>query len=152
MILWALEGLRRRPGVLSALQERFSHVVCDEYQDTDAAQSDLLDLLAAGTRNLCVVGDDDQSIYRFRGASSINLRSFRERYPEARVVDLRASYRSVPAILRASAALVAHNPDGLPKSLRPVSGDVPEAVIPRVFPDETDAGGLRRRRDREAAR
>ncbi len=136
LILWALEGLRRRPGVLSALQERFSHVVCDEYQDTDAAQSDLLDLLAAGTRNLCVVGDDDQSIYRFRGASSINLRSFRERYPEARVVDLRASYRSVPAILRASAALVAHNPDSLPKKLHPVSGDAPEAVIPRGFPDE----------------
>jgi len=97
---------------------RFSYVHVDEYQDTNRVQYDLLRLLANEKRNVCVVGDEDQSIYRWRGADVSILLSFSQDFPSAKVVRLERNYRSTQAILDAAGAVVANNPDRLGKTLR----------------------------------
>ncbi len=103
--------------VLQKWRERFHYVLVDEYQDTNRAQYQLLRMLADGHRNLMVVGDDDQSIYGFRGADVSNILNFQEDYPEAEVVRLEQNYRSTGHILTLANAVVAHNPDRLEKRL-----------------------------------
>ncbi|MFQ5893926.1 MAG: ATP-dependent helicase, partial [Nitrospinota bacterium] len=103
--------------VLSRYQERLRSLLVDEYQDTNHVQYRLLRLLAAAHRNLCVVGDDDQSIYHWRGATIENILNFEADYPEARVVTLEENYRSTQTILDAASAVVAVNPDRHPKTL-----------------------------------
>ncbi|HSA94710.1 MAG TPA: ATP-dependent DNA helicase [Acidobacteriota bacterium] len=100
---------RRRPAVLEEFRRRFKYILVDEFQDTNFVQFELLKMLAAEHRNLTVVGDDDQSIFRFRGASLSNILSFEEVYPEARRVVLVKNYRSTQAILDASYRLIRHN-------------------------------------------
>ncbi len=101
--------LRENPDILADLRERFLHVLIDEYQDTNHAQYVFADLLAAQHRNLCVVGDDDQSIYRWRGADIRNVLEFEEDYPDAKVIRLEQNYRSTKTILAAANEVIAHN-------------------------------------------
>ena len=95
--------------VLEMYQTRFKYIMVDEYQDTNNSQFLLIKFLAAKWRNLCVVGDDDQSIYKFRGANIYNILNFEEQYPDAMVVKLEQNYRSTSNILNAANAVVAHN-------------------------------------------
>ena len=110
----ALRVLRESASVRQEMQARFKYVLVDEFQDTNRAQSELVALLAERHRNVTVVGDDDQSIYRFRGAAISNILEFRERYRHARLVVLRRNYRSLAPVLDAAYRLVRHNdPDRL---------------------------------------
>jgi DNA helicase-2/ATP-dependent DNA helicase PcrA len=101
--------LKENLEVRSEYQAKFSHILVDEFQDTNIAQLELLRLLAEKHQNICVVGDDDQSIYRFRGASFASFVDFRNAYPEAKVIKLTQNYRSTKAILAAAGELIAKN-------------------------------------------
>ncbi len=101
--------LRERPAVLAGLRARFRFVLVDEFQDTNHAQLEMLNLLAGEAANLTVVGDDDQAIYRWRGAAAANLLAFRRQYPSAREVVLVENYRSTQAILDTAARLIGYN-------------------------------------------
>ncbi|HWN83296.1 MAG TPA: ATP-dependent helicase, partial [Candidatus Udaeobacter sp.] len=105
--------LSSAPEVVEALRRRFQYVLVDEFQDTNTVQFELLKLLAGGPRNLMVVGDDDQSIYRFRGAALSNILSFSATFPDRELVVLTRNYRSGQAILDAAHRLIGHNPDRL---------------------------------------
>jgi DNA helicase-2/ATP-dependent DNA helicase PcrA len=110
----ALRALRESAAVRQEMQARFKYILVDEFQDTNRAQSELVALLAQRHRNVTVVGDDDQSIYRFRGAAISNILEFRQRYRHARLVVLRRNYRSLEPILDAAYRLIRHNdPDRL---------------------------------------
>ncbi len=108
---------RQNPDVLKKYQERFQYILVDEYQDTNHAQYVLVNLLAQGCRNLCVVGDEDQSIYGFRGADIRNILDFEKDYPEAKVVKLEENYRSSRTILDAANVMIANNESRKEKSL-----------------------------------
>ncbi len=109
-----IELLRRRPNILKHLQEHYRYLLVDEYQDTNIAQNEITDLLAAGHKNLMVVGDDDQSIYKFRGAAISNILQFEAKYPGLKKVVLTQNYRSSQAILDFAYASIRHNdPDRL---------------------------------------
>ena len=101
--------LRERPVALARLRTRFRYVLVDEFQDTNHAQLEMLELLAGETGNLTVVGDDDQAIYRWRGAAAANLLAFRRRHPSAREVVLTDNYRSTQVILDVAARLIGYN-------------------------------------------
>jgi DNA helicase-2/ATP-dependent DNA helicase PcrA len=101
--------LRRRPSVLDELRRRHRYILVDEFQDTNFVQFELVKMLAAGHRNLTVVGDDDQSIFRFRGASLSNILGFEEVFPEAKRIVLTRNYRSTQPILDAAYRLIRHN-------------------------------------------
>lgn len=109
LIMLTVELFRTRPEVLENYQKRFEYIMVDEYQDTNTAQFQLIRLLAEGKRNLCVVGDDDQSIYKFRGANIHNILDFEMQYPEAKVVKLEQNYRSTQYILDAANAVISNN-------------------------------------------
>ncbi len=109
LIVKAVELLRQDEQVLDYYQERFRYIMVDEYQDTNTAQFQLIKLLAAKYQNLCVVGDDDQSIYKFRGANIKNILDFEEVYPDARVIKLEQNYRSTQNILDAANMVITHN-------------------------------------------
>ena len=113
-IVEALRLFRTRPHVLRRHQERYRHILVDEFQDTNYAQFELVKLLAARQRNVAVVGDDDQAIFRFRGASMSNILAFDRAYPDARQVVLQENRRSPQAVLDAAYRLIQHNnPDRL---------------------------------------
>src|SRR2546423_2354461 len=101
--------LELSPEVRERYRQSFRHVLVDEYQDTNRAQYRWLQLLTEEHRNLCVVGDDDQSIYRFRGADIRNILDFEDDFPDARVIKLEQNYRSTQTILSAANAVVSHN-------------------------------------------
>ncbi len=105
------------PDVLDYYGERFRYIMVDEYQDTNMAQFKLISLLAARFRNLCVVGDDDQSIYKFRGANVRNILDFESVFPEAKVIKLEQNYRSTQNILDAANAVIKNNEGRKDKSL-----------------------------------
>lgn len=106
-----------QPDVLEYYQERFRYIMVDEYQDTNTAQFELIRILSSKYRNLCVVGDDDQSIYKFRGANIKNILSFEDVFPDAKVVKLEQNYRSTANILDAANAVISHNAGRKEKSL-----------------------------------
>jgi DNA helicase-2/ATP-dependent DNA helicase PcrA len=118
LILQSFKLLHERPHVRGRLAERFRHVLVDEYQDTSFAQGALLRLLCQDHRNVTAVGDDDQSIYRFRGASRKNILDFEWEYADAKVVRLERSHRSGKRILDAAQAVVAPQDDRIEKRLR----------------------------------
>ncbi len=109
MIVQTIVLLRKNSDVLDYYTEKFRYVLVDEYQDTNYAQYVLVSLLASGKNNLCVVGDDDQSIYRFRGATIENILNFEEQYPDATVIRLEQNYRSTSNILDAANAVIQNN-------------------------------------------
>ena len=108
---------REHPQILEKYQRRYLQILVDEFQDTNMAQYELLRMLAAGHRNIFVVGDEDQSIYRFRGADWRNVLRFREDFPDARVILLEKNYRSTQNILDAAQAVISRNPHRTPKKL-----------------------------------
>lgn len=109
LIVKTVELFKSRPEVLDYYQERFRYIMVDEYQDTNTAQFELVRLLADKYRNLCVVGDDDQSIYKFRGANIRNILDFEKYFPETKVVKLEQNYRSTQSILDAANAVIQNN-------------------------------------------
>jgi DNA helicase-2/ATP-dependent DNA helicase PcrA len=118
--------------VASVVAEMFDHVLVDEYQDTNALQAEIVDLMAAKRRNLMVVGDDAQAIYGWRGAHVANMLTFRSRYPEAEEFRLETNYRSRPEILELANASIANNRAQLPKRLR--ASRPPSGVEPALVP------------------
>ncbi len=141
--------LRRRPAVLEELRRRYRYILVDEFQDTNFVQFELLKMLAAGHRNLTVVGDDDQSIFRFRGASLSNILEFEAVFPEAERIVLVRNYRSTQPILDAAHRLIRHNDpnrlefkDKIDKRLRAAARGRGKSVHMRTFdtlPHEADA-------------
>lgn len=117
LLVKTVELFRHDAEVLNNYQERFQYIMVDEYQDTNTAQFELIRLLADKYRNLCVVGDDDQSIYKFRGANIKNILNFEEIYPDAKVIKLEQNYRSTQNILNAANFVIANNVGRKPKSL-----------------------------------
>ncbi len=109
LIVKTVELFQSDAEVLENYQERFRYIMVDEYQDTNTAQFHLIKLLAGKYRNLCVVGDDDQSIYKFRGANIRNILNFEDFYPDARVIKLEQNYRSTGNILNAANFVIANN-------------------------------------------
>lgn len=117
LLLYTWLLLKNHPDVLAAYRNRFRYLMVDEYQDTNHAQYVLTQLLAAAHKNIMVVGDDDQSIYSWRGADLRNILDFEKDYPEARVVKLEENYRSMGNILAAANAVIANNLTRKPKKL-----------------------------------
>lgn len=109
IIVKTVELFKSCPEVLYNYQDRFKYIMVDEYQDTNTAQFELIRLLADGYRNLCVVGDDDQSIYKFRGANIRNILDYEKVYPDAKVIKLEQNYRSTQNILDAANAVIRNN-------------------------------------------
>jgi DNA helicase II / ATP-dependent DNA helicase PcrA len=127
----------RYPDVLARWQKRFTHILVDEYQDTNRAQYTIVNALASPHRNLMVVGDDDQSIYSWRGADIRNILDFEKDYPEAVVVRLEQNYRSTKTILIAANHVVANNADRKPKTLWTANVEG-EAITRYLASDERD--------------
>ena len=122
LLLRAVELLREHPEVRAAWSARFQYLMVDEFQDTNQAQEELVRLLAGTHRNVCVVGDEDQSIYGWRGARAGNLKRFTEDFPDAKIIRLEENYRSTQTILDAAAAVVKNNSDRLGKNLQGTLG------------------------------
>lgn len=137
--LW-LRLLRDQPEVLEAYRQRFLHVLCDEYQDTNVLQGEILDLIASHHRNLMVVGDDAQSIFAFRGAHYANILRFSDRYPDTQVHKLEVNYRSTPEVLELANASITHNVHQYHKTLTAVRPSGPQpALSPLTDEDEQAA-------------
>ena len=139
LLVKTFELLSRRPEVLERYQDRFRQISVDEYQDTNHVQYAITNLLAARHRNLMVVGDDDQSIYSWRGADIQNILDFEKDYPDAHVVRLEQNYRSTGHILAAANAVVANNARRKPKRLFTDAGDGEKIHVFQAS-DERDEG------------
>lgn len=122
LIMKTVELFQNNPDILDEYQERFRYIMVDEYQDTNTAQFKLVSLLAAKYQNLCVVGDDDQSIYKFRGANIENILSFEKIFPDACVVKLEQNYRSTQNILDAANSVIQNNTGRKEKKLWTANG------------------------------
>ena len=139
IILLTVQLLQSRPEVREYYQRKFRYVLVDEYQDTNHLQYLLTSLLAGGYRNICVVGDDDQSIYRFRGANIENILSFEKEYRGARVIRLEQNYRSTQNILDAANAVIRHNQGRKGKTLWTRNGAGDKVLIKTNFNEGDEA-------------
>ena len=137
LIVKTVELFQNNSQILDYYQERFRYIMVDEYQDTNTAQFKLISLLASKYGNLCVVGDDDQSIYRFRGADIENILSFEQTFPGARVIKLEQNYRSTQNILDAANGVIRHNRGRKEKSLWTANGTGDEILF-KQFDDARD--------------
>lgn len=147
-VVLTLRLLREKPRILKKCREQFKYILVDEYQDTNWAQNELVKLLAKARDNVCVVADDDQSVYRFRGAAISNVLEFKKTYPKAKIVTLIENFRSGQAILDSAYRLIRHNdPDRLEvkenvnKKLVAVRKDVggpPKEVFAETLSEEAD--------------
>lgn len=147
-VIKTLELFRTRPRILKEYQRKFKYILVDEYQDTNYAQNQLVKLLANSHKNICVVGDDDQSIYKFRGAAISNILKFKDDYPKTKQVVLTTNYRSTQSLLDSSYRLIRFNdPDRLEvknkinkklTSARAESGEVPQEISAQTLSEETD--------------
>lgn len=144
-----LKLFRERKSVLAAYQKQFEYVLVDEFQDTNYSQNELAILLSGSKKNITVVGDDDQSIYRFRGSSVSNIIQFKQRFPKVKIITLINNYRSTENILNSSYKLIQNNnPDRLEVkenlnkkliSVRKIKGEYPEFIFRERVEDEADA-------------
>lgn len=123
LLLKTVQLFQTQPDVLESYQERFRYIMVDEYQDTNTVQFKFVSLLAAKYQNLCVVGDDDQSIYKFRGANIRNILNFEQEFQNARVIKLEQNYRSTQNILNAANAVIQNNRGRKDKTLWTDNGD-----------------------------
>ncbi len=139
LILRAVRLIEEAPVVREGYQRRFRHVLVDEYQDTNHAQYVLVKLLAEGHRNLCVVGDDDQSIYGWRGADLRNILSFEKDYPDARVVKLEQNYRSTQTILDVAYQVIHTNPNRAAKRLWTENPRGSKVVVAQLYDEQEEA-------------
>ena len=142
LLLESLRLFRDNPDVLKQYQERFRFILVDEYQDTNTVQYMWLRLLAQGRHNVCCVGDDDQSIYGWRGAEVDNILRFEKDFPGAKVIRLERNYRSTGHILAAAAHLIAHNEGRLGKTLFTDGEDGEKPVVTGVWDSEEEARGI----------
>lgn len=144
----ALELFRTRPKILKEYQKKFKYILVDEYQDTNYSQNELVKLLANSHKNICVVGDDDQSIYKFRGAAISNILKFKDDYKKTKQIVLTTNYRSTQSLLDTSYRLIRFNdPDRLEVknkinkkliSARKESGNSPSEISAQTLSEETD--------------
>jgi superfamily I DNA/RNA helicase len=139
IIMLTVQLLRDHPEVLSRWQERFRYIMVDEYQDTNPSQYLFISLLAARYRNLCVVGDDDQSIYGWRGADVEKILAFEKDYHGSRVIKLEQNYRSTGTILAAANSVIKNNPKRKDKTLWTDSGDGSPIDLVVARDDEDEA-------------
>ncbi len=139
LILRTVALFGRNPGVLARYHERYRHVMVDEYQDTNLVQFELVRLLAAGRNNIAVVGDEDQSIYSWRGANIQNLLQFEAHFPGAVVVRLERNYRSTANILKAAQTVIERNSERLGKNLFTDVGDGPPLHLLRGRDDRDES-------------
>src|SRR5947207_5259155 len=142
LLIEMLRLFREHPEVLRQYHERFRYVLVDEYQATNVAQYLWLRLIGQGSKNICCVGDDDQSIYGWRGAEVDNILRFEKDFPGAKVIRLERNYRSTPHILGAASHLIAHNQGRLGKTLftdRDHGADVPRVIVASSWDSEQEA-------------
>lgn len=139
IIMLTVKLLEEHPDVLEYYQNRYRYIMVDEYQDTNIAQYKLVSLLSSAHRNLCVVGDDDQSIYRFRGATIENILCFETQFSNAKVIRLEQNYRSTQRILDAANAVIAHNKERKGKNLWTSNGEGEQIVVYRSTDDFKEA-------------
>ena len=139
LIYNTVDLLRHRPDVLDKYQEKFKYIMVDEYQDTNGSQYQLVKLLAGKYQNICVVGDDDQSIYGWRGADISNILGFKDDYANANVFKLEQNYRSTQIILDAANAVISHNYHDELKSLWSDKKDGEKITVYRAADDRTEA-------------
>ena len=151
LLLEPLRILKTHPDVLADYHKRFRYILVDEYQDTNVAQYLWLRLLAQGKRNICCVGDDDQSIYGWRGAEVDNILRFEKDFPGATVIRLERNYRSTSHILGAASHLIAHNEGRLGKTLFTDDTDPDAARVSVASSWDIGAGSPRHRRGDRAA-
>jgi DNA helicase II / ATP-dependent DNA helicase PcrA len=139
LILLTLRLFKEHPDALEACRTKYRYVMVDEYQDTNAAQFELVHALTQEHRNLCVVGDDDQSIYGWRGAEISNLLDMEKHFPEVKVVKLEQNYRSTNTILRAANTVIKNNLRRRGKQLWSEKGDGPKILLHAFNDDEEEA-------------
>lgn len=139
LLLECLRVWREHPDVLAQYQERFRYILVDEYQDTNVAQYLWLRLLAQSRKNICCVGDDDQSIYGWRGAEVDNILRFEYDFPGAKVIRLERNYRSTGHILSAASQLISHNQSRLGKTLRTEEEDGEKVTLTGAWDSEEEA-------------
>lgn len=139
LLLKTVQLLREKPDIRRKWQQQFEHILIDEYQDTNAVQYALIQLLLNDRRNLCVVGDDSQSIYSFRGADYKNILHFERDFPGATVVKLEQNYRSTGAILNLANSLIEHNINRTDKALWTANGDGIEPKLWQVYSESEEA-------------
>lgn len=139
LLLLALRLLQANPAVREKYQRKFDYLMVDEYQDTNHAQYLLTKLLAAGHRNICVVGDADQSIYGWRGADIQNILDFEKDYPDAKLVKLEQNYRSTQVILDAANAVIDNNSGRKPKNLWTANGNGSEIIYYQANDERDEA-------------
>src|SRR5690606_19562645 len=137
LLVLPVEILRRNPEALSRYRERFRFILVDEYQDTNRAQYQFVKMLGGERGNVMVVGDDDQSIYGWRGADIRNILDFEKDFPAAQIVRLEENYRSTPRILDLANVVIAQNTERRGKTLRPTRADG-DRVSLVVAADERD--------------
>lgn len=134
--------LRDSPEALFKYQNRFNYILIDEYQDTNYAQYLIIKRLAALNQNICVVGDDAQSIYGFRGADIQNILNFKRDYPNTRIFKLEQNYRSTQNIVNAANAVISHNKDRMPKEVWTENAEGPKIEVIRAVSDLEEAGEI----------
>ncbi len=139
LLLNCLDLFQQFPDILQYYQQKFRYILVDEYQDTNVSQYLWLRLLAAQHQNLCCVGDDDQSIYGWRGAEVENILRFEKDFPKARVVRLEQNYRSTPHILAAASGLIAHNQGRLGKTLWTEKAEGEKVVVRGTWDSNNEA-------------
>lgn len=145
LIMLTIELFEKEASVLNYYQSRFQYIHVDEYQDTNHAQYRLVQMLADKYRNICVVGDSDQSIYKFRGADIQNILNFERDYPEATVIKLEENYRSTKMILDAANAVIDNNTERKPKNLRSNKGDGAKVEVNVSFSEREEGQAVVRK-------
>lgn len=117
MLTYTYDLFSQRPDILSAWQKKYRYILIDEFQDINAIQWEIMKMMAAPRNNLFIVGDDDQSIYRFRGSKPEIMLGFTKEYPDTKVVNLNVNYRCAPSIVKAAGKLIAYNEERFPKEI-----------------------------------